>query len=232
MHHLKISLGFFSLLCAVTCVATPTTPLEAFGKSGEDSDAHFCATTGKARIEADAEGRLRVNGRVVGRLPLWRNDTLDWLWMAPVQRDTLLAFEATNRGEDASGAAVCRLSSDLTKRKWCTQFPGFNLVAAMSSEGTLLLAGIGAIAEVNVETGKYLWKLSGLYKTSHAFNDFLTPVEDGGGIEFFASSGSRDSGVWVARVNRRTGQLVKAAQTRTMNPDASDFVRMNGECRP
>ena len=223
-------LASMAITVASACSAEPTIPFKAWGKSGDDADARFCTSLGAIEVTGDATGKLRIAGRRTASLPIGKSETVDWLWSTPVESDILVAYESTDRTADGSGGGLCRFSGDLTKRRWCTLFPAFNVVASLSSGKTVFLAGIGTVAEVDTRSGKYLWKVGGLYERSHAFNAFLTPIEEGNMVKFFATEGTGRAAPWKAVIDRRSGKLNAAVAVPSLEGSAVEVVRSAGPC--
>jgi len=218
------------LLISNSCLAAPTAPFSAWNKSGDEHEARFCVRLGTIDVSADAGGQLQVAGRRAASLRLMKFETIDWLWSMPAGSDYLIAYESTHRDEDSSSGGLCRFSGDLMRRRWCTQFPAFNLTASMSSSKTVFLAGIGTVAEVDARSGKYLWKVSGLYDRSQAFNSFFTGVERGRMVEFYAVDGGGNAKPWMALIDRTTGKLSSAKQVDSQTSEALDPPRSAGPC--
>lgn len=218
------------LVVPSACFAASTAPFTAWKKSGEEASARFCGSLGAFAASVDAAGQFMIAGRRGTRLPIAMSETVDWLWSMLTESDVLVAYESTDRMADSSSGGLCRFSGDLADRRWCTAFPAFNVVASMSSNKTVFLAGIGTVAEVDIRSGKYLWKVQGLYDRSHAFNIFLTPVERGAEVEFYATTGTGGAKPWLALVNRRTGKLSSAASITLPSSEAHEFARSIGPC--
>ena len=219
------------LVVASSSFAASTTPFAAWAKSGDDADARFCVLLGQVAVSADAGGKLNVAGRRAASLRLVKFDMIEWLWSMPVDTDYLIAYESTNRHEDSSSGGLCRFSGDLTKRRWCIPFPAVNVAASMSSSKTVFLAGIGMVAEVDLRTGTYLWKVNGLYERSQAFNSFFTAVERGRSVEFYAIEGGSTAKPWVATVDRATGKLSSVREVESLSGEALELPRSAGLCR-
>jgi hypothetical protein len=228
---LKQLLLVTALVVASSSFAASTTPFAAWAKSGDDADARFCVRLGTVAVSADADGKLNIAGRRAASLRLVRFDMIEWLWSMPVDADYLIAYESTNRHEDSSSGGLCRFSGDLTKRRWCTPFPAFNVAASLSSSKNVFLAGIGTVAEVDIRTGKFLWRVKGLYERSQAFNSFFTAVERGRSVEFYAIEGGSTAKPWVATVDRATGKLSSVREIESLSKEALEVARSAGPCR-
>ena len=218
------------LTAPVACFAASTTAFAAWKKSGDESDARFCGRLGALSVSIDAAGKFKLAARRGSSLPLAKSETVDWVWTMPAESDILVAYQSTDRTADGSSGGLCRFSGDMTIRRWCTTFPAFNVVASMSSSKTVFMAGIGTVAEVDIRSGKYLWKVDGLYDRSQAFNSFLTPVERGTDVEFYATAGTGGAETWLATVDRRTGRLRSATGVMQPASEAREFPRSSGAC--
>lgn len=220
-----------ALLAYAACSSAAASPFAPSGKSGDESDAVFCGTAGSVSFRVRASGKIQTGNKPGARLPLRSTETLDWLWIKPVAGGILIAYEATDRTADASSGGVCRFTSALRARRWCTRFPAFNITAALSNRGSIYLAGIGTVGEIDASSGRYLWKVTGLYERSTAFNAFRTPVERrDGSVEFFATPGTAGSSAWRAIVDTRSGQLASVGPVARVPDDATELARSAGPC--
>jgi hypothetical protein len=241
--HLNQLYAALALAISWSCFAAPTTPFTAWGKSGDEMDARFCGNLGALKATAGANGKLQTGAlrKASARqqsIPLQKYEMINSIWAMLLDSgsvrqkdpDVLVAYESENAAVDGSSGGLCRFSGDLKKRRWCTQFPAFNMVVSMSADKTVFLAGIGTAAEIDPRSGKYLWKVSDLYDRSKAFNVFLTPVETGSTVEFYATDGIDATAPWKALIDRRTGQLKSAVQVQTSSTEAVKFSRVAGSC--
>lgn len=216
-------------LASSTCAA-PTTPFSAWRKSGEEAQARFCAQLKGMDVQANTTGQLYVAGQRAASLRLTKFEQIDWLWSMSAGSHHLIAYESTHQADVSSSGGLCRFSADLMKRHWCTRFPAFNVVASMSSVGTVFLAGIGTVAEVDIRSGRYLWRVRGLYERSDAFNSFMTGVERGHMVEFYAVAGGSSSTPWMALVDRATGKLRSVNAVESIGSEAFALPRSTGPC--
>lgn len=225
-----LSRSLLACFLLALCNAASASPFSPMGKTGDDWEALFCGTVANRALSVNASGLFMVGGKRVGRLPFGKSELLNWLWTSPLGKDILVAYESSDRDSDSSGGGLCRLSSDLTVRRWCIHFPAFNVVATASSQGTVFLTGIGTLAEVDALSGNYLWKVDGLYDKSTAFNAFKTPVERSAKyVDFYAEAITGNGKIWRAVVDRSSGLLVSAGEAATSD-GAQQVVRSAGVC--
>jgi hypothetical protein len=223
-----VLLIFALMLYQAAQAAQPFFPLT---KDGHEWEATFCGFIADRNVSVSASGLFARYGKRVGRIPLERTEYLQWLWTRSISKDVLVAYESTDPSADGSSGGLCRLSSDLTKRRWCLQFPAFNVVASVSNRGTVFLAGIGTLAEVDPSSGNYLWKVEGLYDQSPAFNVFRTPIEQNAHyVEFYADSGLRNTSIWRAVVDRRAGRLISVSGASDYPVGAQEIQRATDVC--
>ena len=78
----------------------------------------------------------------------------------------------------------------------------------MSDSASLYIAGIGMAARINIQTGKYVWKVDGLYEKDHAFNSFRVPVEDGSNVVFYAAAGTKGSSTKRLVIGANSGRVI------------------------
>jgi len=91
------------------------------------------------------------------------------------QGDLLLLFDVSN-GETGWGG-VARLRGPDFNAVWHVKIPAFNIGPATLEGPSLYVSGIGFIARVDVDRGRYVWQHEGLYdRRDQAFNSFDAPV--------------------------------------------------------
>jgi hypothetical protein len=219
------------ILAAVANAATAATPFQSLPKKGEEGDAIFCGVHGTSVAKANANGLIQWITHGSTKLPLRKTESLDWVWVNEHPTGVYVAYEATDHGSDSSGGGICKYSGPEHKRAWCTQIPAFNVVATISNSASLYVAGIGLAARIDIQTGKYLWKVDGLYKKDHAFNVFRVPVEDGSNVAFYASSGINGSPTKRLVIAMTTGNVISNEATNSATSLPPDLPRNVQGCK-
>lgn len=190
----------------------------------------FCGSTQDKLKRITSTGHITTSSGRTVRLALGKTEALVWVWVHEVKDQLLVAFEVTDRAADGSSGGVCRLNAPVSRRLWCTRFPAFNVVPAMGKSGQIYLSGIGTVAELDARSGRYRWKVSGLYEKSSAFNAFLTPVDTGDNVTFYATAGTQGSPVWSVQVDRKRMRATSVQATAGAPPEALEIRRTAGTC--
>lgn len=210
--------------------AEPTAPFRPLEKSGEDWSAMFCGSAQDKLKRITSSGHITTSSGSPVSLALRKTEVLQWVWVQEVDGQLLVAYEVTDRTADGSSGGVCRLNAPVSRRLWCTRFPAFNVVPAMGKSGQIYLSGIGTVAELDARSGRYRWKVSGLYEKSSAFNAFLTPVDTGDNVTFYATAGTQGSPVWSVQVDRKRMRATSVQATAGAPPEALEIRRTAGTC--
>ena len=108
---------------------------------------------------------------------------IDELWYGEFNNDLVIVYETTNF--DYSTSYTSRMDIQDKSTVWLTPIRTFNLGEPMIHSQHLYVTAIGLVAKLDLKTGEYIWKHSGLYnKQTRDFNDFDKPIFDEGRITF------------------------------------------------
>jgi hypothetical protein len=140
-------------------------------------------------------------------IPLDEIDAIESMEYYVYNGDLILVYGVTD-GDCAWGTAV-RLDKDTYSVKWKIHIPGFNLTVGTIEGNILYQAAIGFVSSINLDTGEYNWKHSGLYDdNTGAFNSFNTPIITSEEV-IFRSIHSTTKIVSTIKVNKQSGKVNK-----------------------
>jgi len=101
-----------------------------------------------------------------------------------------IIYEREDRCIDGCSSFLTRIDRNKMKSVWTAHVPTGNVTGTLSNDGFIYAAGTGFVSKLDAETGRYIWKHTGLYKTSHEFNIFAPPKEEAGAVIFTGHSGA------------------------------------------
>jgi len=106
---------------------------------------------------------------------------------------------------------VARLDGASLRLKWRLHFPAFNISIGVAEGSSLYLAGIGTVAAIDLEQGRYRWKHEGLYdRARYSFNSFEVPEVGPTDVVFRERLTAPEAGrPRLVRVSKVMGRLSK-----------------------
>lgn len=210
-----VFLGFllFGNLFAQTKVFTEANCFKASSEKIFDCE-HWSFSMGekKFEIENGGRGKLTIPEKTsqVFSVSINNADYIDRvIYFAEIGEDLLLIGELSF--SDAGGGFIARLDAKSLKTKWSSVIPAFNIASGLIEDNSAYIAGIGFIAKINLNSGKYIWKHDDLYRKydeNGAFNVFLTPRTKGE-LVIFEEEDSLNRGFdHQIHVNKSSGKIV------------------------
>lgn len=114
---------------------------------------------------------------------------------------------------DSGGAIIQAFDLNTGKSAWSRNFRAFNIGQSVVFDSSWIITGIGAIAKVDLNTGRYVWIHTNLYgQGTGAFNSFETPRMNSGQITFteeVSPMSSRASQPFKLVVDSSTGRILE-----------------------
>ena len=171
----------------------------------------------KYRIANNGAGR-RVKGEAVRlfNLRLGGFDSIQRVQYAGYQGNVLLICELSD-GELGWGLVV-RLEQPSMRARWRAEVPAFNVGPPLRDGGHIYLTGIGFVAKLELETGRFVWRRENLYDRAGpgTFNAFALP-QLSGDVVLFKEETVYDPAKALTplnrpaktlRVHRKTGKVI------------------------
>lgn len=203
---------------------------ESLPKDGDEGNAVFCGPQELPILRVLADGTIHWRNGKLTRLPTEKTEMLDWVWVQNHTSGLYVTYEATDRTADGSSGKVCKFIAPGAMPQWCTHIPAFNIVVSISNTSSFYVAGIGMAARIDLQTGKYLWKVDGLYEKDRAFNSFLIPIEQDADVAFYASAGTKSAQIKRLVLNRNTGSVMSLSNVSDSSEVPADFPRLVRGC--
>lgn len=101
------------------------------------------------------------DGSTKFRLPLSPGMWISRLFLTECLDDPLMVYEV-EEFEGGYGLAV-RLDHKTLRVNWQTNIPAFNVMEPLLHGHFLYVTGMGTVGKIDVRTGVYAWKITGLY---------------------------------------------------------------------
>ncbi len=119
----------------------------------------------------------------------------------------IILFSVSN-GESGWGGVV-RVQHPELRVGWHLKVPAFNVGAGTLEGSSLYVSGIGFVARIDVESGRYVWQHEGLYdQRDRAFNSFDAPVVTSTEVLFRESDSANISRpLKVIRAQKESGEF-------------------------
>lgn len=223
-----------ALLAFIAANGASAQGFDATVKDGDEFWARFCGKADDLSIDITASGTVTVRTprqkTVRAKVPLWKDEYLEWTWTKPYQGDVLIAFEASNG--DAGRGGVCRFQFEPLTRKWCTRIYGFNVMASVGPDNSLYVGSIDFVGRIHAVDGKYVWQHRGLYKKDPAFNSIGVPLIDNDTVAFPATAGTGPLPDRRLLVDRQTGAIKSIETMRVAERSNIGLQRTRGSCAP
>lgn len=169
------------------------------------------------RVANNGNGR-RVKGDAVRpfNLRLTGQDVIERVQFAEYRGNLLLVCEVSD-GE-TGGGLVLRLEQPSMRARWRAEVPAFNVGPPLRDGGHIYLTGIGFVAKLELETGRFAWRRGNLYQKGGpgTFNAFELPELSGDAV-LFREAVTHDPAKTVTalnhppktlRVHRKTGKIL------------------------
>ena len=210
--------------------AAGTEGFDATIKEGDEAESRFCGKAPDLAIHITALGSVTLgtsNRTTKAKLPLWKEEYLEWTWIKLYQGDLLVAFEASNG--DSGRGGVCRFGLQPLTRKWCSRIHGFNVVASVGPDDSIYVGSIDFVGRIQATDGKYIWRQRGLHKKDPAFNVLGVPSVEGDTVIFDATAGAGSSPNRRLSLDRRTG-VIKSIETAQIDRSNIGLQRTRGSC--
>ena len=119
------------------------------------------------------------------------------------KRTLFLIYELSD-GESGWGKAVA-LNSALRVR-WVRHIPDFNIARALVEGHFAYVSGVGFVAKLDLNTGRYVWRHAGLYRRQLTFEVPQPPNSEGKTVSFSSHDGNGRSR--VLRIDKDTGRIL------------------------
>jgi hypothetical protein len=198
-----------------------------------EHDINCTWASGGVSYTISSHGRLtaRAGDTLLGATSLVvpANYVVESISAGSVGSDLLLIYLVTD--SEGLGTIVARLDARSLKKRWTLHVREFNPSQTLDGND-LYLAGVGFVSRIDLVTGRFVWKLSGLYgREDFSFNSFEPPILSGPDVIFLEhqSSESQRPNKRIT-VDRATGKA-RLDRDRVFNghdSDAATFNRMLG----
>jgi hypothetical protein len=153
----------------------------------EDEPERFTCTLGPDQVQVTREGDVRWSGpghrSVEVRVPLAKGakqGLVRDLWCGLSDGDLLLLHHSTcfgPEGDFIQGGAV-RVAATTGLVQWSARVQG-NTGDALRSGKFLYVTGIGFVGKLDIQSGRYAWQHTKLYRSPGIYNSFDKPRRDG-----------------------------------------------------
>lgn len=160
------------------------------------------------RISWKGKGTVVARNRLIPPFSLglrWGH-SLERLKYGSYRGNIVLYYQLNNVTSRSSW--VARIHPGTGKAVWATEVNGFNIGTPLAVGGKLYLTASGLVGKVDLETGKYDWVVSGLFK-GRAFESFRKPWVSGGQVVFVDDNDDDNAYVLVDSATGRLEDLVR-----------------------
>jgi hypothetical protein len=167
----------------------------------------FSSSGIKYKIKANGLGsRGSGNSKITKfNLKIERSEFIESLSFLDFQ-DNMLIITSLTDNESGYGA-VYSLSKNSSQVKWVANIPGFNIGDVMLEDRYAYITAIGFVSKLDLQSGKYIWKHTGLYKRNRAFGSFDRPKFQGQKVIFKGISPDGDTATNIV-VDKVSGKLI------------------------
>jgi hypothetical protein len=167
----------------------------------------FSSSGIKYRIKANGSGTRGTGNSQATKfnLKIASSDFIETLSYLDFQDNMLILASITDN--EGSYGAVYSLSKNNSQVKWVANIPGFNIGDVTLEDRYAYITAIGFVSKLDLKSGKYIWKHTGMYQKNRAFGMFDRPKLQGRKVIFSGISPDGDAPKNIV-VDKISGKLI------------------------